>query len=206
MTEQRKNKTRERIRTVAFMVTVTFVSISFVSGAHLLTRERVALNESLFLKKAVLTAAGVRDLPTKALEVDALYSNCVQTNSRPGIELCYEVREGAQHVADVMPVKGAGLWGTIHGVVGIDPASKTLIQVEFVQQNETPGLGARIEEEWFRTQFRGKRGPLTMVKEDNSTGDTEFEAVTGATITSTAVRDMLNRALEAVADVSTEAH
>lgn len=201
----KKSKSQQRIQTILFMLGVTFVSISLVAGAHLLTRERVALNESLFLKEAVLTAAGVAGLPTEARALDALYTNCVQEVTRPGVPLCYEVRQAGRHVADVMPISGAGLWGTIEGVAGIDPASGTLIGVEFVQQNETPGLGARIEEPWFRAQFKGKRGPLTMRPERSQTSASEFEAVTGATITSTAVKEMLNRALGTAADEPTEA-
>ena len=41
-----KNKTRERLFTVAFMFVVTFVLISLVSAAHLATRSTVRRNES----------------------------------------------------------------------------------------------------------------------------------------------------------------
>jgi Na+-transporting NADH:ubiquinone oxidoreductase subunit C len=72
---------------------------------------------------------------------------------------------------------------------------KTLTGIEFIKQNETPGLGGRITESWFKEQFRGKRWPLTVVPEGDPAGDQEFQAITGATNTTNAVRDILNNRL-----------
>ncbi|MDA3833973.1 MAG: FMN-binding protein, partial [Spirochaetales bacterium] len=63
-------------------------------------------------------------------------------------------------------------------------------------QNETPGLGARIEEDWYQNQFSGKRGPFTMVKEGEADGPQEINAITGASRTSEAMLNIMNRAAE----------
>ena len=81
-------------------------------------------------------------------------------------------------------------------------ALDTLAQarIDFIKQNETPGLGARIEEEWFRKQFRGKTPPFTLVQEDTeNTAPDEINAITGATYTSSYVRDMVNNSPERAA-------
>jgi Na+-transporting NADH:ubiquinone oxidoreductase subunit C len=92
---------------------------------------------------------------------------------------------------------GAGLWGTITAAVGLDDSGRAVSGISFLKQNETPGLGARIDEPWFKAQFKGKTGPFRMVPEGTrSTAPDEFDAITGATVTSTAVRDMLNGMLE----------
>lgn len=47
------------------------------------------------------------------------------------------------------PARGGG-WGLITAVVGLDPATRSFRQIRFLEQNETPGLGARITEAWFQ--------------------------------------------------------
>ena len=53
--------------------------------------------------------------------------------------------------------------------------------------NETPGLGQKASEEAFTSQFIGKDGPFAY-------GENGVEAITGATVTSTAVLKALNEA------------
>ena len=63
---------KERIFPVVFMVAITVVFISVVSGIYLSTRDMVKLNESLFLKRAVLYAADIT-VPVKGSAVDKVY-------------------------------------------------------------------------------------------------------------------------------------
>jgi len=91
---------------------------------------------------------------------------------------------------------GAGLWGQITAVVGVDARLASVKGFFILDQNETPGLGARISEPWFRLQIRGKRAPVRLVPERTRSDDPHaIDAITGATITSAAVRDILNRTL-----------
>ena len=65
--------------------------------------------------------------------------------------------------------------------------------IDFIAQNETPGLGARIEESWFKDQFIGKTPPFTLVDEGTQNkASNEIDGITGATYTSRYVRDMVN--------------
>jgi Na+-transporting NADH:ubiquinone oxidoreductase subunit C len=99
---------------------------------------------------------------------------------------------------------GAGLWGRIEAVVGYETDLKTLTGLDFIRHNETPGLGARITEVWFREQFRGKTGPFTMVPEGTVNSTNEFDAITGATRTSNAVLKMMNTSVANVASIVSE--
>jgi Na+-transporting NADH:ubiquinone oxidoreductase subunit C len=183
--------------TVFFMFAVTLVFISALTVLYLLTRDTVKLNESAFLKRAVLHAAGLT-VPAGAAEVDALFAERVQTVSdQAGNVLYYEVQSasGGQLQGYVLPVSGPGLWGVIDSVVGVRPDLKTLTGIDFTQQNETPGLGARITEKWFTEQFRGKRWPLATVPEGEQAGPEQFQAITGATNTVNGVKEILNQNL-----------
>ena len=96
------------------------------------------------------------------------------------------------------------MWGTMKALVSTTTDLTTIIDFAIVDQMETPGLGARIEEEWFLSQFRGKKIiqrpddaddvtiPYEFIAETLSPeNDLQLRRVTGATITSDSVLRML---------------
>lgn len=98
----------------------------------------------------------------------------------------------------VVPCYGAGLWGPIWGYIGFDKDLNTITKAVFDHKSETPGLGAKIAEQPFQSQFPGKKVGndeklFGVVKAGNETNDSEVNAITGATITSTAVGTTLNQ-------------
>jgi len=198
MNEAKKpNKLRRSLFTIFFMFAVTLVFIAVLSLIYVLTQDTIRLNESLVLKRAVLYVAGL-EVPQSGIEADALYQErVVEVKGEEGEVLYYEIRSpsGEELQSYVVPVPGAGLWGEIESVVGVEKDLKTLTGIEFIKQNETPGLGGRITESWFKEQFRGKRWPLSVVPEGDPAGDQEFQAITGATNTVNGVRDILNNRL-----------
>ncbi|MFC1736194.1 FMN-binding protein [Candidatus Hydrogenedentota bacterium] len=189
----RLDKKRERIVTVLFMFAVTFVCTSGVCAAYLTTRDRIRINEELFFKKAVLSAAGM-EIPASGKEIDAVFESLVQelenvcyavTSDKDNSETCY-----------VFVQSGAGLWGEIVAVIGLDKDLRCITGIEFTKQNETPGLGAKIDESDFRNKFKGKFGPFTMLPSGEAANENQFDAITGATITSSAVENILNQVVE----------
>lgn len=191
---KKANKLRRSLFTIFFMFAVTFVFISVLSLIHVLTRDTIRLNESLVVKRAVLYVAGL-EVPQSGTEADTLYQDRVrEVKDGQGNVLYYEILDGSRESIQsyVLPVLGAGLWGEIGSVVGVEKDLKTLTGIEFIKQNETPGLGGRIAESWFKEQFRGKRWPLEVVPEGEPAGDQEFQAITGATNTTNGVKGILN--------------
>jgi Na+-transporting NADH:ubiquinone oxidoreductase subunit C len=104
------------------------------------------------------------------------------------------VKTGSDPERYVIPFAGAGLWGKISLMVGFEADLSTLSGVAIVSQNETPGLGARIEEPWFTAQFAGKQGPFRIVEEGTATAPDQMDAITGATRTSESIQSIMNRA------------
>jgi Na+-transporting NADH:ubiquinone oxidoreductase subunit C len=193
----KQSKLGKSLFTIFFMFLVTVVFISALSLLHVLTRDTIRLNESLVLKRAVLYAAGI-PVPESGVEANQLYEKRVrEVKDEQGSLKYYEILgPGGEFQSYVLPVVGAGLWGEIESVVGVQKDLRTLTGIEFVKQSETPGLGARITESWFKEQFRGKRWPLTVVPEGQSAGPQEFQAITGATNTTNGVRGILNARLQ----------
>ena len=197
---------KKAILTVLFTILVTVVFVSPISFVYLLTKSRVALNEEVFLKKAVLFAAGVQLPATNEAVVAAFTERAEEVQSNGGAAAYYRIRAGAEGNAPAAPSdepsgyvfirRGPGLWGEITAAVGFDAGFASLTGVDFLKQSETPGLGARISETWFKEQFRGKKGPFTMVGEGEPAADNQFDAITGATITSNAVLSILNTTVD----------
>jgi len=186
------------VYTVAFMTGLTAIFVTAVAATHLASREAIRLNESAFVKRAVLGAGGqaVADDPRT---VEAAFGRAFEEVEPEGGGTAYYRQLGRAGKLEgyVIIERGPGLWGVIEAAVGFSADGRVITGVDFTRQNETPGLGARISEEWFRKQFRDKRPPLVAMKpEGEPSAENEFDAVTGATITSTAVMKIVNRASE----------
>lgn len=95
----------------------------------------------------------------------------------------------------VVRVAPNGFGGAIDMMVGVDNAG-AVTGVAIVSQSETASLGANCTREDFRAQFTGKTGTLSVSKDGG-----EIEALTGATVTSRAVTEGVNTALEFVQEV-----
>ena len=104
----------------------------------------------------------------------------------------------------VIPVRGKGLWGPIWGYMALEGDLNTVYGASFGHKGETPGLGAEIETEEFQKQFKGKKifneagnfVSVHLIKGGAAPGDLHgVDAVSGGTITSTGVSEMLQRTI-----------
>lgn len=100
----------------------------------------------------------------------------------------------------VIPVYGNGLWGPINGFIAINGDKSTVFGAYFNHEGETAGLGAEIKDsKQWQDLFKGKelfksgdRNNVALsVEKKVSDPKTQVDCVTGATITSNGVADML---------------
>ena len=101
----------------------------------------------------------------------------------------------------VIPVVGSGLWGPIWGYVALKSDMETIYGVKFDHKTETPGLGAEIKEDFFSVKFNGKTlseaAPyFSVLKGGSATDEHSVDGITGGTITSKGVEEMVNRTLD----------
>lgn len=110
----------------------------------------------------------------------------------------------------IFPMLGAGLWGNLYGNLALDDDFNTIFGVTFSHDKETPGLGAEITESFFTDQFVSKQifdasgnfvsvkvvkgGVQTLPQNQQIHG---VDAISGGTITSVGVDDMIKNVLEA---------
>ena len=101
--------------------------------------------------------------------------------------------------------EGPGLWGPVEGLLCFEEDMRTISAVSFYKHEETPGLGGEISTTAFTGQFEGLAiagadgSPGIRVVGDGADGPNEVDAISGATMTSDKVEDMLNRVIEDVA-------
>ncbi len=111
----------------------------------------------------------------------------------------------------LVPMTGRGLWGGLWGYVSVNSDLQTVYGAYFSHESETAGLGALIAEEKFQDQFKGKhlfaddstRVALTVVKNgkvEPGRENVQVDGITGATLTSNGVANMVNQGLQQYVD------
>jgi Na+-transporting NADH:ubiquinone oxidoreductase subunit C len=153
---------------------------------------------SLFIDKIAESDPGVKiDLNN---DLQANYQKYVKS-----IDLSYAGRYGYsiivnnQIIGYCFDIMGNGLWGSMRMLIAVTPDMNTIINIDVYKQMETPGLGARVTESWFKDQFKdkllfGTSGILdySLIPEDQTADSgTQIRQITGASITSNAVLKMI---------------
>ncbi len=104
----------------------------------------------------------------------------------------------------VIPMVGKGLWGPIWGYVALEDDFNTVYGAVFNHKSETPGLGAEINQNFFQEPFEGKKiydesGNLVSINVKKGGADPSnphaVDGITGGTITSNGVTEMMKRTL-----------
>ena len=108
--------------------------------------------------------------------------------------------------AIILPVSGKGLWGSLYGYFALDADNFSTVKgITFYKHKETPGLGAEISEKWFQSNFIGKEiygddilKSINVTKAGlaDKTALHEVDGISGATITSNGVTNLLTRDLK----------
>lgn len=100
----------------------------------------------------------------------------------------------------IVPVNGKGLWGPIYGFVSLNDDFLTIYGANFNHDDETPGLGAEINTDWFEAQFEDKKifnENNEFISVDLVKGGAdpeslnEVDAISGGTLTSDGLEKML---------------
>ena len=181
-----------------------------VSFVHYATLGMLAKNEALHLNRILCNAfmLEVGGDGAGAYE-EAVRKSLVTREIEDGGRIWYlYARHGGE--GDIgFQFEGMGFWDTIRGVAVLSPDLERITNIRFLEQKETPGLGARIEEKWFTDQFRGIRiawqepvdkrvivGPSPDPKAGN-----RVDAITGASQTSQALMNLLNSELDKFRDI-----
>ena len=173
------------------MVVIVAFLLAFVSQT---LKPMQDANVALDTEKQILNSLNLRGLSDE--EAHATFEKIVTFDEAQNVYVC-TLENG--DVKYVLPLKGQGMWGGISCFLAIDNDKNTVYGAYFNHESETAGLGAEIKDnaDW-QAKFQGKKIfadgddstiALSVVKAVNN--ETTVDAVTGATVTSTAVSKML---------------
>ena len=159
----------------ARLLIVCAVVAAVVSGVHAMTDSRYQQNLTEEKRQAIVRIFGSETITYRTLsgEGDA--------------EPVYEVLEGENVVGYCVELASPGFGGDISMTVGFEADGK-ILGVSIVSLSETPGLGSRVQEAVYLDQYKGQSGTLTLGE--------DVDAIAGATVSSRAVLNGVNRAVE----------
>ena len=158
-------------------------------------------NVALDVKKQILYSLNIRGLD--GAEAEAKYKEVVKSEEKAGDQLYYvcDIKGQKKYV---FPLKGMGLWSGISAFIAVNDDLNTIYGAYFNHEGETAGLGAEIKDsQAWQEKFQGKKifaddGKLAIgVVKKVENKDSEVDCVTGATLTSNGVSDMLRDGLNA---------
>ena len=186
------------LKIIIFVLVMGTVSSVSLVGVNSFTMPLISINEELKLKSTVLDALELTYGKGDAL---AVFKDKIRV---------LDVDKAKFFISSDNTVAfefyGPGLWGPISGVASINPDFKSIKAIRILHQEETPGLGARIAENSFLKQFRGKEffPKLIFMPEGKSSANNEVDAITGATGSSKALEKLLNGILQKNAGILKE--
>ena len=189
---------------LGFMIIICTVFGTGISSVHYATLDMLRKNEKLHKNRSIcrvfnLSVAGASaDAFQKAIDDNIGYEQIAYQGRTWDV---YKQKDTG-NIGFVF--SGTGFWDRITGIMVLSSDLSKVMNIQFLDQKETPGLGARIEEGWFVDQFKGvpiawdqpvdKR--IIVGPAPNPNAKNRVDAITGATQTSLALMRFLNSELE----------
>ncbi len=175
--------------TTFILFIICVVITAALAGTNAITKNKIEALELESAKKAKETVLPADDYVEEKISYD-------------GKNYTYSVaKDGEEIKGYLIATKTNGYGGEIEVMVGIDKAG-TVTGISILSAaDETPGLGANVTKKKFYSQFTGKIRDIVLKKNQANSENNEVEAVTGATISSTAVTNAVNDALDILSSV-----
>ena len=171
---------------VVVLFTITLISSAAVGGVYMITKEPIEQ-----AKVAAVNDALKQVLP----EYEATTSQTIEVNSLPIVAHTATVADKAVGYA-VESISKNGFGGTVRLMVGFDTVGK-IININVLEQKETPGLGTKMTDEGnvLLASFKDKNASEINMTVKKDGGD--VDALTAATISSRAYAEAVAVAYEA---------
>lgn len=176
------------MKTVIHML-ITLTIIGIVSGALLSqlsgwAAPKIAAHRKAETEKAIFLVQPNADSYEKIETVD--------------FELYKVFDENKEAIGYALPYEGNGFQGKIRLMVGVKYDLNEIVGLEVLEQVETPGLGTKVTEEPFTSQFNQLVADpnVEWVKGAEPSKPNEIQTITGATISSKAIVQIVNQGLD----------
>jgi Na+-transporting NADH:ubiquinone oxidoreductase subunit C len=160
------------------------------------TNEKILQNQKLKEQKAILYIFNIPYESNESLSnIQKLFNIHISSQNINNHKLYIGKLSNDNILGYAFPLEGNGLWGKIEGYIALSDDKEKILGIEFTSHSETPGLGGRISEEWFKEQFRNVNIKSFPDYISMNTSDMQIDSISGATQTSKAVESMINQNL-----------
>lgn len=181
-------KKKPLLSPVLFMIAVAAIYTLVLALINEASIDIIREQEAVRQKQTILYVLN-QEIPADPAALNTAFDRLIQPEKD-----YYKAVADDQVIGYAFPVEGSGLWGTMKGFAAVNAEGTELLGLDIPTHSETPGLGGRIEEPWFKEQFRSI--PLKPSGEDSfifkPAPGGNLDAITGATQTSEAVRKLVN--------------
>jgi Na+-transporting NADH:ubiquinone oxidoreductase subunit C len=203
MAKERKPFIETNLYPIVFMILLTIVFVGVLAVIYHLNLDKIKVNKEIQYQ-ATMTGLFTGKLSTSGTPSEIFKQHF--TEQKDSFGTYYEVRDKDAIIGYCFIIKGQGLWGSMQAMLAVTPDFQKIINLDVYQHLETPGLGGRIEESWFKNQFTDKtimQGSsvlqYTLIPEKSSpVADNQMMQITGATRTSEGVAKMLFSEMEKI--------
>jgi electron transport complex protein RnfG len=190
----------ETPRLVLTLTVAGLVSGLAIVGAYEVTLPRIEANKAAALKRAVFQV-----VPQASRMQRLSWQGDVLAPAKPGGEargaaappsIYAAYSDDGRFAGYAIPAEGSGFQDTISLIYGYDPARKRIVGMQVLESRETPGLGDKIfSDQRFLGSFKDLAvEPQVDLTKEKRTAPNQVDAITGATISSTAVVKIVNAA------------
>lgn len=191
---------RDYVRLTGILLAVCVVAAAVLGVTNYITADKIAEQAALAndqARRSVLSQAQEFTL-LDGQEVSELLSKAEYDSIRE----VYVAKANGNIVGYAIKTSPKGYGGEIEVMVGIDTEG-TVTGIKVGNNSETPGLGQNATKPEFQAQFTGKNWNegVTVIK-SGTPKDNEIVAIAGATITSNAVTNGVNQALNLAKELS----
>ena len=217
------NESIGKVLTVA--IALCLVCSVVVSSAAVLLRDAQQANKALDMKRNILAAAGMLeegvDIETQFESVETRVIDFDTGEFTDAVDpATYEQRKAAKVPATsealsaeedsgeiskvILPVRGYGLWSTLHGFLALESDFNTVAGLGFYEHGETPGLGGEVDNPQWKAKWHGKKVyepgdfgdvGLSVVKGEvdpqSENAEYRVDGLSGATLTSKGVSNLV---------------
>jgi len=194
------------------MVGIGVISAFLIVMSFELTLPRVTRLKAEALEKAIFEVLpGTVNTQAFGVAADGKLFE-IQEGDKPETTLYAGHDSDGKLVGYAVEASGQGYADVIRVLYGYNPAKQTIIGFQVLESKETPGLGDKIaKDEQFQNNFKALdvrisedgqlRNKIITVKQGQKQNDWEIDGITGATISSRAVGNILGESTSNVVPV-----
>ncbi len=179
---------REVVRITSVLTLVCLICALLLSVVYSLANKKIEINKERRLEEALTTLA------PQAARIEEITIE---------EEIIYKLfDQGKRLIGYGFIATGQGYQGKIKMLVVSDKSLEYLEGIEVVESLETPGLGAKIQEDLFKSQFENLniKEEMTCLK-GQAEKKNQIKAITGATVSSRAVVNILNSKIKVIREL-----